>query len=319
MTAARIRVGARLLAQIFIGLVVGAALLWLAMRWISADELRLAAAAVETRWLAAAAAIYWLSMASRIVRWKGLLRPFAPLPLASVGNALLIGYALNTLIPARLGELLRADLCARFYGIPRGGALGSILLERWLDAAAVVLALGVGLAVAPLRAGAQQTAVSAAIAGGVICAGVAFVLIAARSLWSVAWVARWPAVGRFIRTMADALAGLPTASLAAAATATCAIWALDAATIWSVVRGLGIELAPGEAAVVLGVVALAALLPSAPGFVGSYQFAFVLILDGLGYSAAHGVLAATLIQVWLLAPMTLAGIILFLRGRPNAA
>jgi hypothetical protein len=67
-----------------------------------------------------------------------------------VAEALLVGYGFNNLIPARLGELVRADYAKRQFGVSRSAALGSIVIERLLDGFIVVLCLSEGLLVISL-------------------------------------------------------------------------------------------------------------------------------------------------------------------------
>ena len=86
----------------------------------------------------------------RTFRWQALLplrdrRSAVPAP--RVGMAMLVGYLGNTLLPARLGEVIRAALIARIEEIPSAAALGSVLLERVTDVFVLAL-LGLGAAAA---------------------------------------------------------------------------------------------------------------------------------------------------------------------------
>ncbi len=59
--------------------------------------------------------------------------------------ALVVGCAVNSLLPARLGELFRADFCKRQYGVKRSLVLGTIAIERLMDGIFVVTALVIGI------------------------------------------------------------------------------------------------------------------------------------------------------------------------------
>ena len=70
--------------------------------------------------------------------------PVAAAPYAAVARALLVEYGLNTIMPARLGELFRAEFFNCTIGVSRVWALTSIVIERLFDGVTVVLCLGLG-------------------------------------------------------------------------------------------------------------------------------------------------------------------------------
>ncbi|MBU6447092.1 MAG: flippase-like domain-containing protein, partial [Verrucomicrobia bacterium] len=53
----------------------------------------------------------------RAFRWQKLLLPFIPLTYWQVFKALLVGHAMNVVLPARLGELFRVNLCKKWYAL----------------------------------------------------------------------------------------------------------------------------------------------------------------------------------------------------------
>jgi len=67
-------------------------------------------------------------LALRAWRWQVILRPVAAIPYPSVARALLVGYGLNAIMPARLGELFRAEFFKKTYGLSRVWGLTSIVI-----------------------------------------------------------------------------------------------------------------------------------------------------------------------------------------------
>jgi len=59
---------------------------------------------------------------------------------------------------------------------------------------------------------------------------------------------------------------------------------------------------------IVGIVSLSTMLPSAPGFVGTYQYAYAFAVSLFSYEPAKGVAAATATQIFLLGSQTLAGL-----------
>jgi Predicted integral membrane protein len=103
------------LFQVLVSLAVGAALLWLAIARIDLAGLGAELAQVRPGWLVAAVALYWIALMLRSWRWRILLAPVRHLSFGQVFHGLLVGYAANYLLPARLGELVRADFLGRRY------------------------------------------------------------------------------------------------------------------------------------------------------------------------------------------------------------
>lgn len=76
----------------------------------------------------------------RAIRWRWLLRPFKTgIRLLSLLTTTFIGFLISWIFPGRLGEIVRPVLLARKEDLPVSGALATIVLERILDAATVVI------------------------------------------------------------------------------------------------------------------------------------------------------------------------------------
>jgi len=91
-------------------------------------------------WLIALAALLALvSYFARVVRWVLILRPVARVRLWSATLATAVGYAAITLLPARMGDIIRPVLLAKRDRFPVSAGLASILTERVFDLWTVVL------------------------------------------------------------------------------------------------------------------------------------------------------------------------------------
>jgi glycosyltransferase AglD len=99
----------------------------------------------------------WLVLAATVVnlmavfamsgRWRALLRPLAPfLTQMDAFRAMLMGFAVSTIVPARAGEVARAEWLARRTGLPRAAIFGSIVLDALVNAVGMFL----GIALLPL-------------------------------------------------------------------------------------------------------------------------------------------------------------------------
>jgi len=78
---------------------------------------------------------YWL----RALRWQFILLPVGRVRHSSVLLTTAVGYAALSLLPARMGDLIRPLLLARREKIPVSASLASVLTERVFDLWSVVL------------------------------------------------------------------------------------------------------------------------------------------------------------------------------------
>jgi uncharacterized protein (TIRG00374 family) len=85
--------------------------------------------------VAVALVSYWF----RAVRWQLILRPVATFRHSSAVLATAVGYAAMTLLPARMGDLVRPIVLSRRERLPVSATLASILTERIFDLWTVVL------------------------------------------------------------------------------------------------------------------------------------------------------------------------------------
>src|SRR4051812_32843892 len=94
--------------QTIVGLLFAFVFLAIALYRVPLADVRAALTGVEPRWLVAAIIVYIINLSLRAWRWQVILRPVAPNPYSTIAKALLVGYGMNTIMPARLGELFRA-------------------------------------------------------------------------------------------------------------------------------------------------------------------------------------------------------------------
>lgn len=297
----------RALAKAFVGVGFGLLLLWLVLSRIDIEQGRLALVRANMGSMALAVVAYWLAILFRIVRWRLLLSGAGRLSFGQVSQALIIGYAVNNVLPARLGEIFRADLLRRRFGISRSAALGSIIVERLLDGMSVVILLGIGLtAIGSLSD--NKALVMAAIAGcGLVAIGLAAVY--AMVTWHTRLpLRRFPWLAARVGPLVQGMTAVGGPQFVKVLVLTATVWSFEAAAVYLIVRGFDIDVAFLGVCLTVGVAALSTLLPSAPGYLGSLQAAFVLAYSSLGIAPVLGVLSATAVQLLLLGSVTLVGL-----------
>jgi uncharacterized protein (TIRG00374 family) len=95
-------------------------------------------ASADPMYLAGACLIALLSYWLRALRWKFILLPVKRVRFSSVLLTTAVGYAALSLLPARMGDLIRPLLLAKRENFPASASLASILTERVFDLWSVV-------------------------------------------------------------------------------------------------------------------------------------------------------------------------------------
>ncbi|MEO5895074.1 MAG: lysylphosphatidylglycerol synthase transmembrane domain-containing protein, partial [Vicinamibacterales bacterium] len=83
-----------------------------------------------------------LTYAFRAWRWQSLLAPIGATHFGIAFRATVIGFAASFLLPARAGEVIRPLVLARKEGLNPTAAFATVILERLLDTATVLLMFG---------------------------------------------------------------------------------------------------------------------------------------------------------------------------------
>ena len=278
------------------------------------DEIWKVAAITDFRWLLLAVAAYATALFCRILRWSLILAPTTSMTIPQTAMALFTGYAMNSILPMRLGELFRADFCRRQYGVPRSTALGTIAVERIVDGLIVVALLFLGLTIAETANATLATFRSVFVAGAVLFGSAAFALLLVGSDWVSFILEKAPrSIKQHLYSFQSGVRMVRTSQMLLVLTGSILVWCFDGLAIWAILKACSVDPTFFQTCLAIGVISLATLLPGPPGFVGTMQFAFVLICTTLGYSSSQGIVAATAAQVFLLLPMVVFGLTLLLR------
>jgi uncharacterized protein (TIRG00374 family) len=313
MTAALRKVLASWVTKVGLSVAVGALFLWLALRQVDLSELRRAFSLLNPAWCAAGIALYWAALFLRNLRWRYILNAVTNLSIRQVSLGLLTGYAVNAILPARLGELFRADFCRRRYLVPRSTTLGTILVKRLTDGMIVMAALFVGLLA--LESGQDASNLNSVLIGGTFIFGsVGAALYLLGSQWINGLFARFPRADR-LQAFHDSIQVLRRPRMLGVLLLNVIVWFFDGGALWAILRAAGVDIGFLAMSLVLGVVSLSMLLPSPPGFVGTMQFAYVIAVQAFGYSSYQGIVAATANQILLIGSMVVVGLVLLGRAQ----
>lgn len=301
--------------QYLAGLIVSAGAVYLFLKVVDLGQMAEAFGQMHAVYLLPCAAFYLAHYVFRALRWDRLLRPIARVGFVSLLAALLIGFLGNNLLPAHLGEFVRAYVLGHGQGVKKSAVFATIVMERVYDGLTVLFILMLVLLFMDLPdrgvEGSLLTAQglrAAGWAGFALFAGLMAGLQLLR--WQRARVLGWLAWGlrplpqRLVTKALEMAASFADGLEVASARDT--LWVIGHSLVtwlflglwaWSLFPAFDLRLGLLAGLLLEVVVALALLIPSAPAFLGTFHLAAAFTLGYLGTST--GVAGSYAMMLWL--------------------
>jgi uncharacterized protein (TIRG00374 family) len=300
-----------------LGVLVSAASLILVARSVDIGATARLVASAAIAPLVLALAVYFVSLFIRFVIWQTLMPPRSDGSRVSVSRLapiLMVGLLGNVVLPARLGEVIRAYLVSRREDVAFGGAFGSIALERIIDTATLAVmafaaAVGAGAAIWIVR-------------GTGLLAAAGLVLLVA-----LATIGLQPLLNLFARLAAIKPIEAPVLTIARrlerfvhwsggshrrraigiTLVLSVAVWLCNAAMFALAGQSVGASVSPVGALLIMAVTVLATAIPSAPAYVGTFELAAVTVATSLGVPSENALALAVLAHGLGLLPTAIGG------------
>lgn len=310
--------------QFWLGLVISAVFMWFALRGLKLDEVWESLRGAKYLWLLPGVVAYMLAVVARAWRWHYLLRPLKRVPTRTMFPIVAIGYMGNNIYPARAGELLRAYVLRRRESVPVSASLATIVVERAFDG---MVMLGFVFLTLPRLAGVtadsrfagsiQSLALWGALAFSAFV--VLFLLMAVfpePTLRITAWLLerltpasiRERALGLAERFVGGLESLRSPGDVAMVLVSSVVIWLLETGKYWFVMHAFPFTVSFFALMLMNGIVNLATTIPSAPGYVGTFDAPGIAVLEAFGIpgGVAAGYTLVLHAALWL--PITLLGL-----------
>ncbi len=301
-----------------IGIAISVAALVLVVRSVDIGATWQAIRGANPEWLLLLLLFVLGDVALRAVRWRVLLGPIADVSLRTTAASLLVGYLANNVLPARLGEVVRSHHLGERTRLSRSMILGTIVVERVVDTAVVVVIAAIAILVLSVR-GVVASAVMVGVAlTGLLVVAIAIGMVAHRLPGAnrlTAWIGKWPQVhGALVRLRAglSIVRDLPT--MVAAVLLSIGSWSLTVLAFAAAAQAVGIEPTIGQAALLAAGTNLATAVPAAPGYVGTFELAAVTIATSVGIGREPALAFAVLVHATTLLLTSIGGAAVFVAG-----
>jgi uncharacterized protein (TIRG00374 family) len=314
--------------QFWLGVGISIIFLYLALQGLHLENVWRAVKQAKLLWLLPAITVYFVGVWVRAWRWHYLLKPLKSIPTKTMFPIVTIGYFGNNVYPARAGEVLRAYVLKRREGIPISASLATIIVERVFDGVVMLTFVFFNLPeLAKLTAdsGFVGNIQSLAFWGAIAFLGVLlifllaamFPLITEKIVTRLVNLLPQKMAGKIQPLMMKFLQGLeclrsPKEALMIFFTSAI-IWLLETGKYWFIMLAFPFKVSFFALMLMNGIVNLATTIPSAPGYIGTFDAPGIALLQA--YQIPGDVAAAytLVLHVALWLPITLLGAYYFAR------
>lgn len=307
--------------KVLFGLLVSGAFLYLAFRQSNIPQMLAAFREAQYWYLVPATALVFLSHWLRALRWRYLLAPLQTLRMRTLFSSLMIGYLGNCVLPAHLGEFIRAYVAGRKSSMSASAVFGTVVVERIIDLFSVVVVLALAFTVYSFPPWVKMSGY--VCFGGTVFACVFLGLLdlyRAPTLRVVALFTRFlpQAVQRKIDRMLHAFldAILPLRSwkdYVIVCVLTVAIWfcyAYNFQVLFYSFDFVSTYSLPSTAALVLLVITtISVIVPSSPGYVGTFHYLCQVSLGLFGVPAGPALTYALVLHGINFLPVMVVGFV----------
>ncbi len=285
--------------QFWFGIAISALFLYLVLSKIDYPQLLRVLVNANYWWLIPGVGVYFVALWVRSWRWHYLLRPMKSIRTNSLFPIVTMGYAGNNIFPARAGEVIRAVVLKRHENVAISASLATIIIERMFDGIVMLAFIFVNLAglsqiskvslrILGVSLGIREIAIwgSALFFGALVVFLVAAMFPAPTDRF-VTWIVQHLVPARFrdqtlgvIRRFLEGLKSLssPVDVLMVFFTSVL-IWLLETVKYWFVMHAFSFSVSFFALMLMNGVVNLATTIPSAPGYLGTFDLPGIAVLQ----------------------------------------
>jgi glycosyltransferase 2 family protein len=304
-------------AKFSLGLAISAAFLYATLSSVPLDRLLAALAHANGTWLCIALVFIGIDFTLKIYRWRTMLHELgAPVSTAQAAIPFMGCVALNNILPFRAGDVIRVVAFRALTRLSTSAQLSTLILERLLDVATLLALLFATLSIGQidvlppplLRAFEAAAALIVGALAAFLAAPGVFTWLSRRA--EALWPILRPLVGAVLR-LSLAVSSLSRPGLLGRLAALSVLaWLAEAGAYLAVGHALGIGSNVEVAITALAVGTLSTLIPSSPGYIGTFHYFTAITVAAFGVAEADSTAYAVVIHGILWASTTLCGLIM---------
>lgn len=305
----------------FVGLLISAVFIVLLIRNINFSELGRHLSKASYHIVLIGILFHFSGFYIRSLRWKLIIARLKATSTGKLFPIVCISYAANNLLPLRAGEFVRAYLGGKKESISKTAVFSTVVVERIIDGITLLCFLLIVSFIYPFPSWVNNIALITAI---IFAGAVAFVVMAVALKDKMVWLfnkvlffipikikSRLSAMleklieGFNIIQSIRQLIGIMVLSFA--------IWAVESSIYYFTLAAFGVENALAIAVFTMVIVNIGIMIPSSPGYVGTFEFFFVQSLSVFQVANELAIGIALVTHFAQHIPITAAGIVFMLK------
>lgn len=287
-------------------LLISAFFLWLVFRRVEWARLEQAFSEISYLLLPVVVLVYLAGFIPRAQKWRLILHKLKPVPLGACLGYSFVGCAGNAVLPARLGEVVRAYICGRRENVAATSVLSTIVLERVLEVLSLMLLFGF-----TVWATGQGALKSWALLGLALICGVLVLIfiMQKRGAWllKLAGLIPWQGPREGVVNLAELfLQGLavvrdPKRLLLILALGLL-VYCIEGGAYWLLAQAMGLKVSYLQSLFVLCFIFVGMLIPATVGNIGPLQYFCVLGFGFFGISEEPALIYSVFLNAILYVP-----------------
>jgi glycosyltransferase 2 family protein len=294
-----------------LGIVMSIAGIYWAFRDFSFDKFISMVKESEYIYIIIAGLAVMFSIWLRAIRWEYFFRQKKRIPVYSLFKAELIGYFGNSVLPLRLGELLRVYIIRKEQNLSGSFVIGTVVLERLLDTVGLLLFSILLIFIIPLPDDIKVSIYWSILVFGIIGLITLLIVLKVKNLKNSHWIVdKIKLFFSAFHVLGGKLSGYTILI-------TVLLWATYWLDVYLVQKSLNMNLGVAGSLVVLIISSLAYAIPSAPGTIGTFHAAVKYSLVTLigGYSPEIAVTFAIILHAYTYILFTVTGGYYFMKSQ----
>lgn len=305
--------------SLILGILISIVFLYLAVRKVNFSE-TLAALQQANYWYMIPNILFViLGMWIRAVRWKLMINPIKKVSLTSLFRSTLIGFMAINLLPARIGEFVKAYSLGKKEKISKSATLATIALERIFDLLALLVALWFTLVLFPTPDLIKKIGNLTLL----LVAGVLLFLVFLKTktnltlnfLEKIFFFVKKSLFEKFRQLIFRFVSGLAVldhfSSILWIMLISLVLWFATALSNYFIFLAFDLHPPIYASFILLILVILGVSLPSSPGFIGTFQLACVLALSFFKIDKSTAFSFSIILWLCNYVPVTLLGLYYF--------
>lgn len=298
------------------GIIISAFFLYLVFRKVDTNELLNSFRGVNFSYIFIVLVLSVFRFWIVAMRWQILMAPTKNIPVPKLFSATAIGFMANNLLPARIGEFVRAYVLGKKENISKTLSFATIVVERVFDGMTLILFLVVSIFFFPFPIWVK----SAGYAAFAFYLTVLIFMLLLKYQKDFSFKIAGFMLKPFPKRLKERILSLINSftlgldvlgelwKLFLVFLYSLLVWIVSAAGIYFTLLSVNINLPVISAFVVLVIITLGIIIPSSPGFVGTLQFFSVAGLALFSVSESRALGFSIVYHALQFIPITLIGL-----------